>query len=61
MEAEAQGEARGIEKGRQEGRVEGKQEGRLEERSLWQEWNARRLEAEARGEDFWEPPPNGKV
>ena len=36
-------------------------EGRLEERSLWQEWNARRLEAEARGEDFLEPPPNGKV
>ena len=65
VEAEAQGEARGIEKGRvegrQEGRVEGQQEGQLKERSLWKEWNARRMDAEARGEDFLEPPPNGKV
>ena len=61
QEGEARGEARGIEKGRQEGRVEGKHEGRQEERGLWEEWNARRMDAEARGEDFLEPPPNGKV
>ena len=40
---------------------EGLQEGRIEERSLWKEWNARRMDAEARGEDFLEPPPNGEV
>ena len=34
--------------------------GRAEERKLWTEWNARREAAEARGEDFVEPPPNGK-
>ena len=60
-EGEARGEARGIEKGRQEGRAEGRVEGRVEERSLWKEWNARRMDAQARGEDFLEPPPNGKI
>ncbi len=43
------------------GRAEGEAKGRAEERSLWQEWNARRLDAESRGENFTEPPPNGKV
>ena len=48
------GEAReeGLEKGIALG------EARVQE---WIEWNARRLEAEARGEDFIEPPPNGKL
>ena len=35
-----------------------RQEGRAEERQLWEEWNARRLDAEARGQPFSEPPPN---
>ena len=41
--------------------TEALQEGQLKERSLWKEWNARRLDAKARSEDFWEPVPNGKV
>ena len=41
---------------------EGRAEGRAEERKSWVEWNKRREEAAARGEDFTEPPPseNGK-
>ena len=65
--AQAKGHAKGLEEGRTEGRVEGRVEGlaegrvegRAEERKLWTEWNARRKDAEARGEDFIEPPPNG--
>ncbi len=34
-----------------------KAEGKAEERELWIEWNNRRLEAEAKGETFTEPPP----
>ena len=60
-EGRAEGEAKGIAKGRTEGHAEGEAKGRAEERSLWQEWNARRLDAESRGEPFTEPPPNGKV
>ena len=41
-----------------EGKAEGKKEGREEERSLWREWNKRRLEAEADGKPFDEPPPD---
>ena len=51
----------GIEEGREEGREEGEEgreeEGREETRTLWEAWNRRRLEAEARGEAFTEPPP----
>ncbi len=47
----------GIQKGIQEGR----EKGRVEEREFWLEWLARREEAEARGETFTEPPPNGKL
>ena len=43
--------------GREEGRDEGIQAGRREMLRLWEEWNRRRLEAEARGERFEEPPP----
>lgn len=32
--------------------------GRAEERQRWEEWNERRLVAEAAGEDFSEPPPS---
>ena len=44
----------GLQKGIQEGR-------RVEERQMWVQWLARREEAEARGETFTEPPPNGKL
>ena len=32
-------------------------QGRKEMAARWQEWNQRRLDAQARGEDFGEPPP----
>ena len=48
---------RRYEAGLQEGRAEGREEGRGETQQRWQEWNRRRLEAEARGERFEEPPP----
>ena len=51
-------EARRAE-GRAEGRVEGRAEGRAEERAAWREWNRRRLDAEAQGQPFSEPPPGG--
>lgn len=35
-----------------------KAEGREEERRLWVQWNRRRLEAEANGRPFHEPPPS---
>ena len=52
----------GRAEGRAEGRTEGLEEGLEEERKSWVEWNKRREEAAARGEDFNEPPPsaNGK-
>ncbi len=31
--------------------------GRAEERAEWQEWNRRRMDAEAQGHPFNEPPP----
>ena len=46
---------------RKEGLQKGIQEGRVEERQMWVQWLARREEAEARGETFTEPPPNGKL
>ncbi len=45
------------ERGRTEGRTEGRVEGRTEERRKWEEWNERRLAAEAAGEEFTEPAP----
>ena len=51
--AEAKGKAEGEAKGRAEGKAEGKAE-------VYQEiaaWDARRTEAEKRGEEFSEPPP----
>ena len=47
----------GREAGREEGRDEGIQAGRREMLQRWQEWNRRRMAAEARGERFEEPPP----
>ncbi len=48
-------------------RSEALAEGHAEVQRKWAEWNQRRLDAEARGEPFIEPPPdassddNGKV
>ena len=64
-DARAKGRAEGREEGREEALAEGEatglKKGREEERMLWREWNARREDAEARGESFSEPPPNGKI
>ena len=53
----------GILRRREERRVEeaesrGRSEGVAQEREKWQEWNRRRLEAEAAGHPFTEPPPS---
>ena len=42
---------------REEGRQEGRAEASAEINSNWREWNRRRQEAEARGEEFNEPEP----
>ncbi len=55
----AQGIAQGIAEGIAEGKTEGKTEGRAELAAEISAWNKRRLEAEARGEKFDEPPPMG--
>lgn len=46
-----------VKKARAAGIAEGKVEGKVEERHLWINWNNRRIAAEAKGEDFSEPPP----
>ena len=51
------GEEKGRAEGREEGRVEGREQGREENQRLWEAWLSRRLQAEARGEPFTEPPP----
>ncbi|MYC29723.1 MAG: hypothetical protein F4X65_06505 [Chloroflexi bacterium] len=38
-------------------RAEGAAEGMAAERVRWQAWNRRRMESEARGDSFDEPPP----
>lgn len=38
-------------------RAEGREQGQAEERLRWTDWNRRRLEAEASGVPFNEPPP----
>ena len=51
----------GLQEGRAEGRDEGLDEGlragRRETQQRWEDWNRRRMQAEARGERFEEPPP----
>ena len=39
-------------------RAEGEAKGQAEANKAWQDWNARRLDAESRGQPFTEPPPN---
>lgn len=46
------------EKARARGLAEGRAEGRAEGQKLWLEWNQRRLDHEAKGEPFDEPPPS---
>jgi flagellar biosynthesis/type III secretory pathway protein FliH len=53
-----QGKAEGLEEGRAEGLEEGKATGKEQERMRWNDWNSRRMAAEARGEKFEEPPPS---
>ena len=53
----ADGRAQGHSEGREAGRDEGILAGRREMLQLWEEWNRRRMQAEARGERFEEPPP----
>ncbi len=35
-------------------------EGKAEAHALWRDWNTRRMEAEAEGKPFDEPPPDEK-
>lgn len=46
-----------IEKQRERLREEGREQGRTDLAAEIEAWNARRLDAEARGEPFDEPPP----
>ena len=55
----AQGRAQGVAQGRAEGVAQGVDQGMERERRAWTEWNRRRLEAEANGLPFNEPPPSG--
>ena len=47
-----------VEPIRRQLREEGLEEGREQERQRWEDWNSRRLEAEAKGVPFDEPTPN---
>ena len=53
----AEAEAKGREEGVKQGREQGVAQGRAETAAKFREWNARRLEADAKGEPFDEPPP----
>ena len=49
------------EEGIEQGIERGIEQGETRANRAWAEWNARRLDAESRGETFADPPPNGKV
>ena len=49
--------AEGIAIGEAEGETKGEAKGVAKANRLWQEWNRRRVEAEAEGRRFDEPPP----
>ena len=55
-EGREEGREEGLEEGREEGRVEGRIEGEQRANNRWADWNNRRLEAEAAGRPFDEPP-----
>ena len=46
-----------VHRGLEQGLEQGLKQGIAETHRQWQEWNARRIEAEAKGEPFNEPPP----
>lgn len=46
------------EEGRVEGQAEGQAEGAKRTQQKWEAWNRRRMEVEAKGETFDEPPPS---
>ena len=48
---------RGVAQGRAEGVAQGMAEGAERERRAWMAWNSRRVDAEANGLPFDEPPP----
>ena len=52
------GREQGLKQGREQGREQGLKLGEQQANSRWREWNQRRLDAEARGEAFLEPPPD---
>ena len=54
----AQGYAEGLGEVRAKARAQGYAEARAESQKLWQDWNARRLEHQAAGKPFHEPPPS---
>lgn len=51
--------AEGMAKGMAKGRAEGKAEGEAEANTRWRAWYSRLLDAQAKGEPFDEPPPDG--
>ena len=57
VEGIAEGIAKGIAEGIAKGIVEGRAEGEARAYREFAEWDRRRKEAEARGEEFTEPPP----
>jgi len=50
--------ARRLEEGLERVRRQRRKEGRKEADAAWRAWNERRIEADARGEPFTEPPPD---
>ena len=56
--AKAEGIEQGKVEGKAEGKAEGLEQGKAEVRQQWAGWNTRRVEAEARGIPFDEPPPS---
>ena len=46
-----------LEPQREKYREQGREQGRKEISERWREWNRRRLDAQTRGEDFDELPP----
>ena len=57
MEGYIEGYVKGYIEGLAERRTEGRIEGRDEKQQEWAAWNARRLQAAAKGEPFNELPP----
>ena len=57
-EAVAEAVAEATAESRAEGEAAGRVRGRAEINDVWRAWNARRLDAAAKGEPFDEPPPD---